>query len=113
MSEIKVKHNNLRLLRLLHGDLPQKYVASKIGISQAAYSKMEKGQLQPSKKIMINLSDLYKNNVSEFIFLPQEEVNDRFLGMNSDADYSLIDELILSANNIKMKIRIGVNRALR
>jgi len=43
-SDTENLSRTLRLLRLYHG-YPQKYVAARLGISQTAYSKMERGCL--------------------------------------------------------------------
>jgi transcriptional regulator with XRE-family HTH domain len=75
-------HNNLRLLRILHGDLSQKYVAYKIEVSQPAYSKMEREELTISKKVLNNICAFYCLENHEIIFLPQEEIKNRFLNNN-------------------------------
>lgn len=47
----------LRILRHYHG-YPQKYVAARLGISQTAYSKMERGCL-PARNHLHGLAALY------------------------------------------------------
>lgn len=69
-------YNNLREVRFMNGDLSQKEAASKLGISEGAYSQIEKGKRTGStktwKKIqeVFNLTDeevwsLQKNNKKE------------------------------------------------
>ena len=43
-SDAENLSKTLRMLRALHG-YPQKFLAARLGISQAAYSKMERGCL--------------------------------------------------------------------
>ena len=45
---VNFQHANLRLLRQLHDNLPQKYVAHYLGVSQVAYCKMERGEVNVS-----------------------------------------------------------------
>ena len=69
-------YKNLREVRYVNGDLSQKEVAAKLGISEGAYSYIENGQRTGSintwKKIqeVFNLTDeetfqLQKNNKKE------------------------------------------------
>lgn len=63
----------LRRLREIYG-FSQEAVAFHCGISQAAYSKKEKGTRIPSYERLCQLSDLYDVKIDELIQLPLEEL---------------------------------------
>lgn len=52
-----MKRNNIRLFREIKG-YSQEYVASRLGKSQAAYSKIENGHTQLSNGIIKEISDI-------------------------------------------------------
>lgn len=56
-SDAENLSKTLRMLRALHG-YPQKYLAARLGISQAAYSKIERGCLSAQNHLH-GLSALY------------------------------------------------------
>lgn len=49
---------NIRYLRLLH-DLPQRYVAHKLGISQVTYCRLERGEMRLSETLQEKLSGIF------------------------------------------------------
>lgn len=75
----KNKHNNLHLFRLLHDNIPQKYIAGRLGISQVSYCKLERGDVMISEAILDRLTEFYQFQVRDFIFIPAEDVKKRFL----------------------------------
>lgn len=58
---------NIRYLRMLH-ELPQRYLAKKLGISQVAYCRIEKGELRVSKAILEKLCALYGCSASVLMY---------------------------------------------
>jgi transcriptional regulator with XRE-family HTH domain len=101
--------NNLRLLRLLHGDLPQKYIAFKIQVSQAAYSKMELGELTPSKKVLNNICVFYCLENYEIIFLQKEEFKKRLFHNPISIEYKTKDNVMIEVENLKRKLKVMLN----
>jgi transcriptional regulator with XRE-family HTH domain len=101
--------NNLHLLRLLNDDLPQKYVAHKIGISQVAYCKMEHGELTPSAATIQKLSELYNCNVAEVLYMNKEEIKKRLLGTAPEATYTYKENFKMKVDDATRKLRITVN----
>ena len=97
-------HNNLRLLRLLHGDLSQQYVAYKLEVSQPAYSKMEREELTLSKKVLNNICAFYCLENHEIIFLPQEEIKNRFL--NNNCEFTSKDKLTMKVETMKRNVNL-------
>lgn len=49
---------NIRYLRLLH-DLPQRYMAHKLGVSQVTYCRLERGEVRLSKSLHEKLSSIF------------------------------------------------------
>jgi transcriptional regulator with XRE-family HTH domain len=49
---------NIRYLRLLH-DLPQRYMAHKLGISQVTYCRLERGEVRLSESLQVKLSGIF------------------------------------------------------
>jgi hypothetical protein len=101
--------NNLRLLRLLHGDLPQKYIAFKIQVSQAAYCKMERGELTPSKKVLNNVCEFYCLENHEIIFLQKEELKKRLFHNPVLIEYKTKDNVMIEVENLKRKLKVMLN----
>ena len=48
----------IRYLRLLH-DLPQRYMAHKLGISQVTYCRLERGEVRLSENLHEKLSGIF------------------------------------------------------
>jgi transcriptional regulator with XRE-family HTH domain len=63
----------LRRLREING-FSQEAVAHHCGISQAAYSKKERGERIPSYERLCQLSDLYDIEIRELTELPLDEL---------------------------------------
>lgn len=102
-------HNNLRLLRHLHEDLPQKYVAFKIKVSQSDYCKMEQGELTPSKKILNNVCEFYCLENHEIIFLSKEELKKRLFHNPISLEYKTKDNGMIEVENLKRKLKVMLN----
>lgn len=64
---------NLRRLRQFH-DYPQRYISQCLGISQVAYSKMERGLTRLTKDRLTTLAALYNTGVAELLHLPAEDL---------------------------------------
>jgi len=105
-------HNNLRLLRILHGDLSQKYVAYKLEVSQPAYSKMERGELIASEKTLKNVCLLYRLVRPEIIFLPIEEIIQRLTDHIVGIEVKKIDQLNMEVKPLK-KIKRDVEQFVK
>jgi transcriptional regulator with XRE-family HTH domain len=80
---MKPSHNKriadtLRRLRRYH-DLPQKHLAAHLGISQAAYSKMERGCMRAEKHLP-EIAKLYGLPLSELEEKSMREVMQGFPG---------------------------------
>lgn len=99
-------HNNLRLLRLLHGDLSQQYVAYKLEVSQPAYSKMERGELIASEKTLKNVCLLYRLERPELIFLPIEEIIQRLKDHIVGIKVKKIDQLNMEVKPLRRKLNV-------
>lgn len=103
-----IKQNNLRILRLLHDDeIPQKWVAYKIGISQVAYCKIERGELLPSENIIQKLSDFFEIEVNEILYIPKQELKKRLMIEPTDVEeYNLLAKLEMQFDTLKRKLEI-------
>jgi len=75
--------DTLRNLRRYYG-LPQKFLASSLGISQAAYSKMEAGGIRISQGHLSRIADVYG--------LPLDAVTEK---TSDEIIRSIIDEKLL------------------
>lgn len=64
---------NLRRLRQYH-DYPQRYVAQYWGISQVAYSKMERGLTRLTEDRLTTLAALYSIGVDELLYSPTDDL---------------------------------------
>ncbi len=64
---------NLRRLRQFH-DYPQRYVAQYLGISQVAYSKMERGLTRLTEDRLTTLAALYNTGVDELLYSPADDL---------------------------------------
>ena len=107
MKKKVIQHNNLRLLRIVCDNLPQKYIAYKIGISQVAYSKMESGEIAPSAKTIELLSLLYETNVEEVLYIPPEEIKKRLLPTTKpNSLIPMLSPIIVPTKQIKRIIKI-------
>lgn len=60
---------NLREVRYTHGDLSQKETASKIGISEGAYSYIEKGKRTGSTRTWKRIQEVFNLTDEEVWFL--------------------------------------------
>ncbi len=66
MLEVQKTGYRLKTLREFN-NLSQEYVASKLNISQAAYSKIENGGIQLSIENLVLLAELYKISPNEIL----------------------------------------------
>ncbi len=108
MKKKVIQHNNLRLLRIICGDFPQKYIADKIGVSQVAYSKMESGEITPSAKTIELLSLLYETNVEEVLYILPKEIKKRLLPTTKSSSLiPMLMPIVIPANQIKRIIKIN------
>ncbi len=71
-SDAENLSRTLRVLRLYHG-YPQKYVAARLGISQTAYSKMERGCLS-ARNHLHSLATVYDLPQSDLEAKTSDEV---------------------------------------
>ncbi len=75
---------NIRYLRMLH-ELPQRYLAKKLGISQVAYCRIEKGELRVTKSVQEKLSLLYGCSASVLLHADiRELMTDRLKNLQID-----------------------------
>ena len=72
LSRTKRIADTLRRLRRYH-DLPQKHIAAHLGISQAAYSKIERGCMRAEKHLP-QIADLYGLPLSDLEEKTAEEI---------------------------------------
>ncbi|MBD2754074.1 helix-turn-helix domain-containing protein [Spirosoma validum] len=63
----------VRVLRMITG-YPQDYVAFKLGISQAAYSKKETGRTILSLQNLSELAELYQLSIRDIVGATTEEL---------------------------------------
>lgn len=70
MGSIALK---IRKLREIHG-YPQEYIAFKLGVSQAAYSKKETGRTEISLDSLHQLAALYSVSVTDLITLTVQDL---------------------------------------
>lgn len=76
---VNFQHANLRLLRQLHDNLPQKYVAHYLGVSQVAYCKMERGEVNVSLLHLRKICRLYQLPSDRIFYEPLDTVRERLL----------------------------------
>ena len=104
------KTNNLLLLRILHGNLDQNYIAFKLGISQPAYSKIESGENEPSQIMIQKLSLLYECDVSEIIFIDIEELKLRLFNHSNIINPTLSEKIDIKMDRTKRRFKVFINR---
>ena len=78
---------NIRYLRLLH-DLPQRYMALKLGISQVAYCRLERGEVRLTENLQDKLSGIF--GCSPKIFLTadiREVLVERIKSLNNSGNF--------------------------
>ncbi len=102
--------NNLKLLRLLYGNLCQKHVAYKIGISQVAYHKMENGELIPSAITIEKLSAFYEIDVTAILYLSNEKLKKRLFKKRIKKESTLKTNLKMGLDTFSRKLKIASHR---
>lgn len=60
IREVKELYSSLREIRYKNGDLSQKETASKIGISEGAYSQIENGKRTGATKTWRKIQEVFK-----------------------------------------------------
>lgn len=109
-KNIPTTPNNLKLLRVLFGDVAQKHVAYKIGISQVAYCKMEKGELVPSAKKIEKLSAFYEIDVASVLYLSNEKLKKRLFKKRIKKESTLKTNLKIGLDTFSRKLKIASHR---
>ena len=83
--------HNIRYLRMLY-ELPQRYMAKKLGISQVAYCRIEKGELRVSKTILEKLCALFGCSPSVLMYANiRELMTQRLKNLRLDDNEGNID----------------------
>lgn len=70
-------YNNLREVRYKNGDLSQKETASKLGISEGAYSQIEKGKRTGSTRTWIQIQKVFNLTDEETWFLQKNNYKEQ------------------------------------
>ncbi len=63
----------IRKLREIHG-YPQEYVAFQLGVSQAAYSKKERGHTELTLTVLQQVSTLYNISLMDLISMTMQDL---------------------------------------
>lgn len=84
MNPIALK---IRKLREIYG-YPQEYVALKLGVSQAAYSKKETGRTQLTLTSLQQVSSLYQISLMDLINLSVKDL--MILAINQQNPHSIL-----------------------
>lgn len=103
-----ITQNNLHLLRILNDDLSQRYVAYKLGISQVAYSKIERGQLAPSAEILNKILLFYGLESMDVLFLPKSELKRRVFTQSQTIEFHTKDAIKLEFDILKRKLDVMI-----
>lgn len=74
----------IRKLRDLY-DLTQDYVAEKLGISQNAFSKIERGETDPTYSTLVRIAEILKVDVSRLISFDERQM---LFNINDNKDQS-------------------------
>jgi transcriptional regulator with XRE-family HTH domain len=100
-----IPENNLQLLRLLYNQLPQKYIAEQVGISQASYCKLEKQIIPISDEVIYKLNELFDIDVNQILFTPKTELWQRLLWDQPAQHFSLIQKIDMEIYDLRRRYK--------
>lgn len=67
-----VINNNVRTLRFMSGELTQKDLATKVGVSRQTIVAIEKGQYAPSLELCFKLALVFDKTIDEIFFIGEK-----------------------------------------
>ncbi len=65
--------NNIKIKRLLNGDITQEELAKKIGVSRQTINAIEKGKFNPSVKLALKMAKIFNCSVEDIFELAEED----------------------------------------
>jgi len=65
--------NNIRPLRLSHGQMTQQELADRIGVSRQTIITMEKGNYQPSVKLALKIAKVFAADIENVFQLEEDD----------------------------------------
>ena len=68
-----VINNQVRTLRFLNGEMTQKDLAKKVGVSRQTIVAIEKGQYSPSLELCFKLSLVFDIPIDEIFFINKDQ----------------------------------------
>lgn len=98
-----IPENNLLVLRVLYNQLPQKYIANHVGLSQSTYCKMENAILPIGPEIIDKLNDLYDIDVNDILYVPKPELWLRMLQGYPACHTSLLQKIDMEIYNLRRR----------
>ena len=70
MEELK---NKIREMRFFANEMTQQELADLVGVSRQTIISIEKGKYNPSVKLALKISKIFKKNVEEIFYLEEEK----------------------------------------
>lgn len=98
----------IRLARIFKG-LSQDYLANELGVSQAAYCKIEKGQIKITANYVLSICCVLEISVSDLILYGESYIQPDLESYKKDAEYAfylmekIIKKLKEELKNLELK----------